>query len=180
MKGNNFKQIFKTYEKPVYNYFYLMIQDKEIAEKLTEVTFIKIKNDSKNYRENGKLSTWIYQIATSTFLEYSPLTVQKKKLKTAQLIEEKMAKMWFGDAEEILSIDEQSVKSEMIERIRGFMKELPADCRAVIILHDLQGLKVKEISEILNCSIESIKSLLLNARQRFPAVLSENRNLCRD
>lgn len=178
MKGNNFKQIFKTYEKPVYNYFYLMIQDTQIAEELTEKTFIDIKNNGKNYIENGKLSTWIYQIATRSFLQHFPQTVRMNKLKTTQLIEDRMGKIWFGDAEEILSIDDHLVKSKMIDRIRGFINELPSDCRAVIILHDLQGLKVKEISEILKCSIEKVKSHLLHARQRFRSILIENRDLC--
>jgi RNA polymerase sigma-70 factor (ECF subfamily) len=179
MDGNEFKQIFKTYEKPIYNYILLMVQNEQIAEELTEVTFIKIKNNSNNFSENGKLSTWIYQIATKSFLEHAPPTVQKKELETTQLIEDKIDKVWFGDAEEILSIDEQVVKLEMIDRIREFMNELPADCRAVIILHDLQGFKVKEISEILNCSVEVIKSCLLHARERFRSVLTENLDLCR-
>ena len=40
MEGYILKQIYKTYEKPIYNYILLMMQNEQIAEELTQKTFI--------------------------------------------------------------------------------------------------------------------------------------------
>ena len=40
MEGYILKQIYKTYEKPIYNYVLLMVQNEQITEVLTKNTFI--------------------------------------------------------------------------------------------------------------------------------------------
>jgi RNA polymerase sigma-70 factor (ECF subfamily) len=64
--------------------------------------------------------------------------------------------------------------------IQRFLNDLPEDYRAVIVLHDLQGLKNKEITKILNCSLETVKIRLHRARKKFRTVLADNCDFYRD
>ena len=50
----------------------------------------------------------------------------------------------------------------------------------MIVLHDLQDLKNREIADILNCSLETVKIRLHRARKKFRSVLADNCDFYRD
>jgi RNA polymerase sigma-70 factor (ECF subfamily) len=84
------------------------------------------------------------------------------------------------EGKRVLSIDDQIVKLEMNSCIREFLDELPEEYRAVIILHDFQGVKNREIADILSCSLETVKIRLHRARNKFRSVLASNCNFYMD
>ncbi len=80
----------------------------------------------------------------------------------------------------IISIEESVIKEEMDECIRDFVDGLPGDYRIVIFIHDLQGLKNREIAEILDCTLEMVKIRLKRARNKLRTVLASNCDFYRD
>jgi len=67
-----------------------------------------------------------------------------------------------------------------LSAIQRFLDDLPEDYRSVIVLHDLQDLKNREVADILNCTIETVKIRLHRARKKFRTVLAENCDFYRD
>lgn len=57
---------------------------------------------------------------------------------------------------------------------------LPDAWRAVLLLHDLQGLSSVEIARLLRCTPGSVKIRLHRARDRFREALERECQLCRD
>ena len=72
------------------------------------------------------------------------------------------------------------IKNEMGECIRDFVDRLFEEYRTVIVLHDLQGLKNREIAEIMDCSLETVKIRLHRARKKLKTVLASNCEFYRD
>ena len=64
--------------------------------------------------------------------------------------------------------------SEMGSCIREFVDRLAPDHRAVVILHDLEGLKNTEIAQILDCSLDTVKIRVHRARQKLKALLADH------
>lgn len=174
MNKADFKHIYSEYEISVYNYIWRMVKDTQTAEDLTQDAFIKIYQNLVNFRGDSSLSTWIFKIATNTYLDYFRSASHKKSAITDDLNDEQNDEWKSEEIDRLLSIDEQYVKSEMNDCIRGFLNNLPDDYRAVIVLHDLQGLKNKEVAQILDTSLDNVKIRLHRARRKFQTVLSEN------
>ena len=65
----------------------------------------------------------------------------------------------------------------MGECIRDLVDSLSPEHRVAIILHDLQGLKNREIAEILDCSLGAVKIRVHRARQKLKALLVEHCDL---
>ena len=62
----------------------------------------------------------------------------------------------------------------MNDCIQGFIENLPEDYRTVLILNEFEGLKNKEIAEILEISLAAVKIRLHRARERLKNELREN------
>jgi RNA polymerase sigma-70 factor (ECF subfamily) len=178
MEKHNFEEVFDTYEKPVYNYVLRMVKNEQLAEDLTQDIFIKIYNNLANFRGDAKLSTWIYKIASNTYLDHFRTATHKREKQTEYLDED--GELNIEAKEKILLIDEQIVESELNTCVHDYVNNLPEDYRSVIVLHDLQGFKNREIAEILGISLETVKIRLHRARKKFRTTCATNCNLYHD
>jgi RNA polymerase sigma-70 factor (ECF subfamily) len=174
-----FQQIFNEYQPKILRYLTRLTGRYE-AEDLCQEVFIKVESGLKNFRGESQLSTWIYRIATNTAVDrmrnpsfkykvnegisFEP--VQKDDLDT----EDKDP--FTGEVTE--STEQQYVRKEMNSCIRNFIENLPENYRSVVILSELEGLKNKEIAEILHVSLETVKIRLHRARAQLRKKLESN------
>ncbi len=173
MNSIDFQEIFTTYERPLYNYVLRMVKNQEVAEELTQDIFVNIARNLSNFRGESKLSTWIYQIATNACRDYFQTAAYKHDDNATSLEEQDGSEDSSADeAQRILSLEESLIKSEMGACIREFVDGLPQEYRTVIVLHELQGLKNREIADIVPCSLETVKIRLHRARKKLRAVLA--------
>jgi RNA polymerase sigma-70 factor (ECF subfamily) len=158
-----------------------MVRNNDIAEELSQEIFIKTYKNLSSFRGDSKISTWIYGIATNTCLDYFRASDYKKSKSTDQLEQDILSEETPGDdITKILSLEEDLIKSEMAECIRDYIESLPGDYRTVIILHDLEGFKNREIAGILNCSLDNVKIRLHRARKKLQTILASNCDFYRD
>lgn len=145
-----------------------------LAEDLAQETFVRVARSLERFRGESKLTTWLYRIATNAFLDH------RRRLKArATEIPETDLKL---PPEALAEVEYPAPKlpdrllddSEMGRCVREFVDGLPPEPRAVIVLHDLEGLKNREIAEILGCSLDAVKIRVHRARQRLRTVLGEN------
>ena len=62
----------------------------------------------------------------------------------------------------------------MNDCIQGFIEKLSEDYRIVLILNEFEGLRNREIAEILGISLSTVKIRLHRARERLKNELMEN------
>jgi RNA polymerase sigma-70 factor (ECF subfamily) len=173
MNTEEFNEIFDAYSGRIYNYILRAVGDRTAAEDLTQDVFIKVYNGFDGLRDKRKLSTWIYRIATNVCLDFFKSAPYIKSKNTLPIDEYEYPTSYYRDENKLVSsIEERAVNKEMKKRVRDFINDLPGDYRAVIILHDLQGFKNREIAEILGVSTEAVKTRLHRARRRLKTVLA--------
>lgn len=64
--------------------------------------------------------------------------------------------------------------------VRRFVDGLPPESRAVIVLHDLQGLTNAEVARVLDSTLESVKIRVHRARRMLGELLKEHCDFERD
>jgi RNA polymerase sigma-70 factor (ECF subfamily) len=165
-KGLDFETIFKSYKPKIHRYITRLIGNSE-AEDLTQEVFVKISKSLQNFNQKSKLSTWIYRIATNTAIDRlrsSSFKQAKNYIPEEELIaEDKEA----GTDKKVLTMDQKLIEKEMNECIRNFIYHLPENYRTVLVLSELEGLKNRELSEILGISLDTVKIRLHRARARL-------------
>lgn len=147
-----------------------MTQSSADAEDLVQETFIRVNKSLKSFRGNASISTWIYRIATNTSIDHFrkkggtdmqfDITAEEDESAGIQLASDTDA-----------STDNLAAKNEMSDCVKSFIARLQPGYRIVLVLHDLQGLKNRQIAEVLDCSLDSVKIRLHRARKKLQEAL---------
>jgi RNA polymerase sigma-70 factor (ECF subfamily) len=161
----DFAAVFAEYERPIYNYLLRMTQNQAEAEDLTQETFIRVHRSLPDFRGKSSLSTWLYRIATNVSVDHFWRRATQQAKVTLPLEEAKPEGEWADESP--APPEQQAVQSEMSACVEKFIQRLPASYRTVLVLHDLQGLKNREIAEILDISLSTVKIRLHRARNKL-------------
>lgn len=157
---NAFEELISGYQQKVYNTAYRFFNNEEDAWDITQEVFIKIYTSLKNFKEGSAFSTWLYRIAVNTCIDFS----RKRKKKDLSLDDE-ISNVALKIASPQPLPDEVAEKKELRNAITMAILALPEDLRICVILRDIQGFTYLEISELLNCSIGTVKSRINRGRR---------------
>lgn len=176
---SDFADVFDEFQRPIYNYLLRMIQNQAEAEDLTQETFIRVHRGLPTFRGEASLSTWIYRIATNVSLDHLRRSTTRQAKTAVSLEETESDREWVAD-ETASSPEQVAAQSDMSDCVQGFIQRLPATYRTVLVLHDLQGLKNREIADVLDCSLDTVKIRLHRARKKLQATLDAGCDFAHD
>ena len=149
------EDIVLQYQAPLSRYLYNMVRDKELARDLTQDTFIEAYRGIPNTEGELKLKSWLYRIATNNAIQ---VLRRRKLISWISWTEEKHAH------KETENIEDDFAQRELV---RDVLNKLPEKYRAVLLLHDYQGFKCREIGRMLNISLDTAKKRLARGREKF-------------
>ncbi|CAN5638860.1 RNA polymerase sigma factor RpoE [soil metagenome] len=151
-----FSQLFEQYHAPILNYLHRMVNDRALAEDLTQDAFIKAYKALPRTRDDLAFKAWLYRIATNTAISH---------LRRGKVIK------WLpfvGDRETgAEAIDRSVARKTDISRA---LDELPNHYAAVLLLRHYQGLSIAETAHALDITENAAKLRLFRARKAFAKV----------
>jgi RNA polymerase sigma-70 factor (ECF subfamily) len=174
----DFAEVFREYRGPIYNYLLRMTQNQAEAEDLTQETFVRAHRSLSAFRGEASLSTWLYRIATN--LSFDHFRRRTTRQAGSALPLEKIDFDRDRDCDAPASPEQVAARSEMSACVQAFVQRLPPDYRAVLVLKDVQGLKNREIAEVLDCSLATVKIRLHRARTKLREALNAGCNFSHD
>ncbi len=169
-KGDSgaFDTLVHRYEDELYGYLRRYTGNSALAEDVFQNTFLQVWTKGKLFEEGRAFRPWLYTIATNQAID----ALRKQNRHTTLSLEESRNNGG-GDGEtgrllEMLESSEvdpsqASDWSEAQETVRHAVDRLPATLREVLILAYYQGLKYREIAEILDVPVGTVKSRLHSA-----------------
>ena len=168
-----FKEMVETWQDMVFNTAIGFLQNAEDAEDTAQEVFIQVYESVTKFKEESKLSTWIYRITVSKCLDHLRKKKRKKRFAFIQSL--------YGK-NEALVIDppdffHPGVKTENKENAVALFKairKLPETQKTVFILNKIENLSYREIAEIMNSSKPAVDSLLQRAKKNLRNELEEH------
>lgn len=130
------------------------------AEEITQEVFLRALRGIASFRGESQLSTWLYRLAVNAALTQSGRNQVQKRRHTGEDALDRVPSEPAVDADPFLR--------QQLERA---MEALPAGYRAVLVLHDIEGLQHEEIATILGVRVGTSKSQLHKARARMRELL---------
>ncbi|MFQ5703526.1 MAG: RNA polymerase sigma factor [Gemmatimonadales bacterium] len=169
-----FRELIRRYQRPVFSLIYRMVRDRELAEDLTQETFVKVLNAIDRYRPEYKFSSWIFKIANNASIDH----LRRKELDTLSLdggpdattpdrVDATALKI--GDTAENPLAELEA--RELGSAIECAVATLRPDYRACIILRHVEGRPYEEISEILDLPLGTVKTYIHRARAELRELL---------
>jgi RNA polymerase sigma-70 factor (ECF subfamily) len=149
------------------------------AEDLAQDVFIEVYQSINGFRNEAKVSTWIYRIAVNKSLNF---VRKQKRNKMFRSIENFF--ITNGDKSEPYEIvdkvsggaDREIERSENKQLLKDAINKLPDNQRIAFILSKYQDLSYKEISEVIGVSLSSVESLLFRAKSNLQKYLLKEIN----
>ncbi len=160
-----FRMLISSYQRPLYQLTRRMLGNHEDADDALQNTFIKAWKALPEFREESKLFSWLYRIASNESLNL----IEKRDRQRIQPLDEMIE----------LSAPEQRGPSpeEIQERLHHAMDTLPAKQKLVFTLKYFQELKYEEISTITGTSVGALKSSYHISVKKIESFLSKGSNL---
>lgn len=166
MRGSQqaFRVIVETHQRLVYSVAFRFVHDVQEAEDITQEVFVRLWKNLHTYRQEVKLTTWLYKIVTNRCLDF--LKSRHGRHRKNQVDVDRSHFVHDN------STPEKEFQQQELSRIMyAAAGELTPKQKAVFILRDLEGLSPEEVSETLSMSAGNVKSNLFHARQKMTGKL---------
>lgn len=162
-----FKEIYEEFHPKILRYL-SRLAGRDAAEDISQEVFEKVSRSLGNFRGESKISTWIYRIATNKTIDRfrSPSVSrlsQQASLEGREGIEDR--NVWTNQPN--TATDGQVIRKEMSECVHEYIDRLKPEYRAVILLSEIEGLKNREIANVLQVSLDTVKIRLHRARAKL-------------
>jgi RNA polymerase sigma factor (sigma-70 family) len=161
-----FGQLLDAYQQKVFGTCISFIPNKEDAEDVSQEIFIAVFKSIHQFKENSKLSTWIYKIATNKCLEFIRKKNAKKRFSFVQTLlgnEIPLDKTsYFTEVNHPGILLENQEKSALIFKAIDTLTESQ---RIIFTLAKIDEKSYQEIVEITGKSLSSVESILFRAKK---------------
>jgi len=178
----NLAESLATHREAIVRYIRGLARDDAEAEDLTQETLLRAYDRLSTLEDPTRLAPWLYRIATN--VTYDRFRQASYRHRPVSLEEERDSAAENAKLEVLLDdsprLDKLMEQREMSSCVQDYIEDLPDTHRAVILLHDVQGLTNPEIAGMLGVSLATVKIRLHRARNKLRAALGEGCSLSND
>jgi RNA polymerase sigma-70 factor, ECF subfamily len=178
---SSFAQLHKYFNPKLVRYLRSLGLPPGICEELTQEAFLRVFNEIGTLQQRSAFTAWLFAIVKNLY--NNELRRQKTIKRDAREVplEEEMG----PNAEErrnaaaalvdgAPSAEEEIARRERSATLRDVVATLPPQMRRCVFLRVYQNLKYREIAEVLNISIDTVKAHLGQAKARLQGLLGDD------
>ena len=174
-------RLVQLWYKRIYNFCFKFFQDHDLAMEVAQKTFISMCRNLEGLQDTGRFKSWLYTIAVN----YCREELRKKKSNRSVPFEfvvnpeAENSPCWEGSAMRHENPERQFQQAELSEILQQALMTLSEEQREVVIMKEFEGLKFREIAEVLNISENTVKSRMYYGLDGLKKIL-EQRNITKD
>ena len=170
-----YRELVRRYERPVFSLIFRMVRNRELAEDLSQETFIKVLNALDSYRPEYKFSSWVFKIANNAAIDH----LRRRELDTLSLEGSPHAstpQMMEATALQIGERGETALEEVANKELGGEIEQaiakLRPEYRTCILLRHVEGRAYEEIAEIPGLPLGTVKTYIHRARNELRIALA--------
>ncbi|WP_424961800.1 RNA polymerase sigma factor [Ekhidna sp.] len=160
-----FSVFVERYEKYIFSKCHSYVKDKDAAADLTQEVLIKVFTQLAKFREEAKLTTWLYSIIYHICIDY----LRSKKKSTHEVISEKLADEVF----ELVDHDEEIPEEKTIEILENLLEQMTPEGKMILLLKYKEKHSIQDIQRSLGLSESAVKMRLKRAKETINKLYGE-------
>lgn len=174
-------RLVQLWYKRIYNFGYKFFFDHDLAMEVAQKTFISMYSHIENLQDLARFRSWMYTIAVNNCRE----ELRKEKTRRSVSLDDLKA----GEGEDSYQWEKSGSRHENPERLlrqaelsdllQGCLMEINEEQREVVIMKEYEGLKFREIAEVLNISENTVKSRMYYGLDSLKKIF-EKKNITRE
>lgn len=151
-----FRLVFERYSRPVLGFIFEMVSQRDIAEELTQETFVRAYHNLKHLRDDSKFSTWLFGIGRNVAHEW--LRSRRRENLTCTQDIDSIQQEHTGTIDSPMA---RLLGNELNLAMETALQALDEEKRVVFFLKVLQQRSYQEIAEITGFSLAKVKTELI-------------------
>ena len=157
------RALYDAHVDRVYRLAFRLVGEDDAARDITQDTFIRAFERLGEFRGEASLATWLHRIAFS--VAANALRKSRRRHEREGALED----------ETTVTPNERRAEPDLKQRLAAAIDGLPEGCRAVFVMHDVEGYTHEEIGAALGIQSGTSKAQLFRARAKLRAELAEFR-----
>jgi RNA polymerase sigma-70 factor (ECF subfamily) len=166
------EKLFEKYYEPLCNFAYLFLKDAKLTEEIVDDVFINIWKKRNDLTIHTNPKAYLYRSARNGVLGH--LRKNNPGFNTYETVENSREHTATVSPETLM------IREEIADKIASLLDKLPAQAGLVFRMHKMDGLRYKEIAEILNISVKTVENHMGRALRIFRFMYEENANFFDD
>jgi RNA polymerase sigma-70 factor, ECF subfamily len=159
-----FGSLVRRYERELYGYLRRYLGDDDLADDVFQTTFLAVFRKIKQYEPGRPARPWLYAIATNQAID----ALRKQNRRAEHRADLLVAQDDEGELRPLFELlpapdaapPDYADLAEQRELVRAAVDRLPGLLREVILLAYFQGMKYRDIAEVLDIPLGTVKSRL--------------------
>ncbi len=170
-----FEELVARHRDRVFSRAYSIVRNEDDALDLSQEAWVRAWQRLRQFQGQSSFSTWVTRIVINVCLDW----LRQRKRLDAESIEQWADEL--GGIEQLMPIQtvnptEGIERAELRKRIDEGLGQLSDAHRLVLILHEFEGMKYRQIAKLMRCSLGTVMSRLFYARRRMAALLATLKN----
>ena len=155
-----FEAFYKAYRPKLRGFILNIVSNEEAVDEVFDDVMMVVWKKIADFEGRSKLSTWVFSIA------YCRALKERSKRVEVEYTEEVAApEIVEGEAEREMEAGRTK------DRIKAALRKLPSDQGNVVRLAYFEGLSYRDISAIMDCPEDTVKTRMFHARRKLKAAL---------
>jgi RNA polymerase sigma-70 factor (ECF subfamily) len=169
----SFNELFRRYRSKVFSIVYHLIWNRDDVEDVAQNVFAKLYFSIRSYHFQGAFAVWVERVTVNQCFDYLR---QKKRQKGAVELdamspEEANMTMQPTPARGLPNAEKAAISRQAARRL---LTELSEEDRALLVLKEVEGASVQELSKIFKISESNVKIRLMRARHKLRAIYEKS------
>lgn len=159
-----FRRLVDTHHEQVIQTCYHFVRDSEDADDIAQDVFIEVHKSIDKFREDAKLSTWLYRIAVNKSLNFLRSKKSRERFKRFQdfFTSEKDNDFHDTGSKTPQELLEQEERKKILQ---AAIDKLPESQKIAFTLNKYDELSYNEVADIMNVSLSAVESLIFRAKK---------------
>lgn len=154
------------YERELFHYLKRYVGDANLAEDVFQNTFLQVYLKRDLFDTGKRFKPWLYAVATNQAIDALRRAGRGPKVNAelpnadsdSESVGDRLADVRVGPVDAVLA-------AEQAHRVRESVEALSPPLRQVVLMAYFQGLKYREIADVLDIPVGTVKSRLFSAVQ---------------
>lgn len=163
-----YEELLHAHQQRVFAVVGGILRRREDVEDVVQQVFIKVYVSIRQFDLRSTFSTWLYKIAVNECYDYLRKKRVRRLVYEADLSEEQVRQLEaFDTGMGAAPPADASQRAEMRQLVGRLLDELQEDDRHMLVLKEVEGLSVEEISAALGINVNTVKVRMFRARGRL-------------
>jgi len=164
-KEEQIEKIMNWHGQEILQLVYSYVNNKALAEELTQDIFVKCYKAMHTYNGKSKLKTWLWRIAINHCKDFLKSWYNKNVFNTEE------ESLYNRTSKEI--VEQTVIQKEEESQLIVALMNLPIKYREVIYLFYYEELRIKEIAIVTEVGVNTVKTRLRRAKELLKERLEE-------